>query len=565
MSNKRNRRNLLWITCFCADSRAAVLEEADEKLARLIQKGNLVSVERALRRLKRPLTEVNLVVKRRHLSTAYPCLVDHRATGTDPFINFYQECSPVIWAVDCLQWQILPLLSRYGLDINRPQTCWRWTYICAPNSRPNTAPYRRFWTRGRYTYQSALDYFFASVYEFVGEQPPSYNGLSGPSPLAFYFSHLPAILAKGVDVHRIDSVIIFNSLATSYDQYLCRYTNEHATVPDIPENDDAFVEMTAVKRLIEHGFSQFECMDYLYPCCNWFGILLCLVCHPKIDTYGHNVLPSIIRQAALLLINLLALRCTFPTVDDFGESLENLHLRKVYSKRYGERRDEFNARLSHLHRICQSVIAEPLSLKILARNTVRKQIGGVDFCRKLASIGLPTQLASFVQYIGQDHLKSSHMPKELIRLAQGQWVDHNITTRALVSGYNEVNLNHSPSLNTNVQNMSENNQSLTFLRRTSNTTSLVPEHQRRLNPIEALAAQLDEVELDPLPLSIYSRQLRRGRASERQHIPIERRIDRNWDLDPPGNPDQLTSVRRMLGRHALRRPRSAPLPRISVW
>ncbi|THD22530.1 hypothetical protein D915_006752 [Fasciola hepatica] len=558
MNNKRSRRNLLWFTCFCADSRAALLEEADEKLARLIQKGNLVSIERALRRLKRPLTEVNLVVKRRHLSTAYPCLVDHRATGTDPFINFYQECSPVIWAVDCLQWQVLPLLARHGLDINRPQTCWRWTYICAPNSRPNTAPYRRFWTRGRYTYQSALDYFFASVYEFVGEQPPSYNGLSGPSPLAFYFSHLPAILAKGVDVHRIDSVIVFNSLATSYDQYLCRYTNEHATVPDIPENDDAFVEMTVVKRLIEHGFSQFECMDYLYPCCNWFGILMCLVCHPKIDTYEQNLLPSIIRQAALLLINLLALRCTFPSVDDFGESLENLHLRKVYSKRYGERRDEFNARLAHLHRVCQSVIAEPLSLKILARNSVRKQMGGVDFCRKLASIGLPSQLASFVQYIGQEHLKSSRMPKELIRLAQGEWVDHTMNTRNLNS-YNEADLYYSPGLNATIQNstLETNNQLLFLPRHKTNHAPQVSEHLRRINPLETMGMSEDDT--DDLPPFTYARQLRRGRASERQHIPVERRVEREWDPDSTDQADQSF----FHGRHISRRPRSAPLPRIS--
>ncbi|KAA0191696.1 hypothetical protein FBUS_11468 [Fasciolopsis buskii] len=561
MSNKRKRRNLLWITCFCADSRAAVLEKADEKLARLIQKGSLVSIERALRRLKRPLIEVNLVVKRRHLSTAYPCLVDHRAAGTDPFINFYQECSPVIWAVDCLQWQILPLLTRYGLDINRPQTCWRWTYIFAPNSRPNTAPYRRFWTRGRYTYQSALDYFFASVYEFIGEQPPSYNGLSGPSPLAFYFSHLPAILAKGVDVHRIDSVIIFNSLATSYDQYLCRYTNEHAAVPDIPENDDAFVEMTVVKRLIEHGFSQFECMDYLYPCCNWFGILMCLVCHPKIDTYGRNLLPSIIRQAALLLINLLALRCTFPSVDDFGESLENLHLRKVYSKRYGERRDTFNARLGHLHRVCQSVIAEPLSLKILSRNIVRKQMGGVDFCRKLASVGLPSQLTSFVQYIGQEHLKSSHMPKELIRLAQGEWIDYATPATTLLPVHNTSESIYTSDLNVIIQSKStrSNNQSLIFPQLGVNNPAQGPQFAFRFNAQKIQTTEIGEADFKKISPLDYPYHLRRGRASERHHIPIERRIGRDWDRDSTEQANQTFVVDRRIPH----RPRSAPLPRIS--
>ncbi|CAL8088186.1 unnamed protein product [Calicophoron daubneyi] len=532
MSNRKNRRNLLWITCFCADSRAAVLEEAHEKLARLIQKGNLASIDRALRHLKRPLSELTLVVKRRHLSTAYPCLVDHRETGTDPFINFYQGCSPVIWAVDCLQWQVLPLLARYGLDINRPQTCRRWTYICAPNSRPNAAPYRRFWTRGRYTYQSALDYFFASVYEFIGEQPTSYNGLSGPSPLAFYFSHLPAILTKGVDVHRIDSVIVFNSLATSYDQYLCRYTNEHATVPDLPENDDAFVEMTAVKRLIENGFSEFECMEYLYPCCNWFGILLCLLCHPKIDSYGHNLLPSIIRQAALLLINLLSLRCTFPTAEDFGESLENLHLRKVYSKRYGERAEEFNQRLSSLHRLCQEVISQPLSLKILARNALRKQIGGINFCQKLASVGLPPQLSSFVQYIGQEHLKASHMPKPLIRLAQGEWVDISLHRRK--SRRDDIISYLHSSWRTHTQ-IPFNHPGSSFVR-----------NERAQNP-EGFSNQEDEClmilnQLDfnePFPSPLRNCNLRRGRASERQHLTVVRRVG----LDDTGSMSKASHLR----------------------
>ncbi|CAH8492964.1 unnamed protein product [Dicrocoelium dendriticum] len=538
MSNKRTRKNLLWITCFCAQSHAAILEDADEKLVSFIQKGNLPNIERAIRRLGRPLGDVSLVVKRRHLSTAYPCLVDHRAAGTDPFINFYQECSPVIWAMDCLQWHVLPLLNRYGCDVNRPQTCRRWTYICAPNSRPNTAPYRRFWTRGKYTYQSALDYFFASVYEFVGEQPSSYNGLSGPSPLAFYFSHLPVILSKGVDVHRIDSVIIFNSLATSYDQYLCRYTNEHATVPDIPESDDAFVEMTAVKRLIEHGFSQFECMDYLYPCCNWFGILLCLVCHPKIDSYRHNLLPSIIRQAALLLINLLALKCTLPSVEDFAESLENLHLRKVYSKRYCERREIFNDRLANLHRVCQEVSSHPLSLKVLARNAVRKQLGGINFHQKLNSIGLPPQLATFVQFIGPEQLKASHMPKQLTRLALGEFTDFS-----------------RDSFNFRSNELGEN-----CLTSSPNRTAMV--HLPPLIRAGQGDRMVDGCSTDPRqfnftqptsPLPMWSRQFRRDRASER-HVAGPKRLDGECSRQP----NDTTAL--LLGR-----PLSASLPVLQFW
>ncbi|VEL26748.1 unnamed protein product, partial [Protopolystoma xenopodis] len=418
-------RSSFWSSCLCfctgADARRGLLEEADARLAHLIQKGNLIGVERVLKRLPaQSRSNLSLVVRRRHLSTAYPCLVDHRSAGSDPFINFYQQCSPVLWAVDCLQWQVLPLLQHYGLDINRPQTCSRWTtYLCSPNCRSQTASYRRFWIRGRYTYQSALDYFFASIYELIGEQPATYNGLSGPSPLAFYFSHLPVILNKGVDVHRIDSVIVFNALASSYDQYLCRYTNEHAIVPDIPENEDAYVEMTAVKRLIENGFSQFECMEYFYPCCNWFGILICLLCHPKICTFASRTLPPIIRQTALLLINFLALRYAFPSPEEFKDSLENLHLRKVYSKRYSERREEFNHRLASLQAQCQALVAQPQTLTMLARNAVRRQLGGFHFLHRLASLGLPAKLTAFVQYIGQEHLRTSCMPKCLIRLAQG--------------------------------------------------------------------------------------------------------------------------------------------------
>ncbi|CAH8606937.1 unnamed protein product [Heterobilharzia americana] len=500
-------------------------------MARVIQKGNLPAIERALRRLKQPLTNLTVTVKRRHLSTAYPCLVDHRATGTDPFINFYQECSPVIWAVDCLQWHVLPLLTRFGLDVNRPQSCRRWTYICAPSSRPNTAPYRRFWTRGRYTYQSALDYFFASVYEFVGEHTTSYNGLNGPSPLAFYFSHLPTILSKGVDVHRIDSVIVFNSLAISFDQYLCRYTNEHAIIPDIPENDDSFVEMITVKRLIENGFSQFECMDYLYPCCNWFGILLCIVCHPKIDSYSNTVLPSIIKQSALLLINLLALKCTLPSVEDFRESLENLHLRKVYSKRYGERRDEFNIRLSALHELCQNFIGQPLSLKILARNAVRKQIGGINFCAKTTAIGLPSQLITYIQYISQEHLISSGMPKQLVKLAQGEWVD-NIASNTACS-----------------RSRSCINSALCFS--SDYTEQLINTLNRRSGANDAsYLEQRNNHDCEEFSASAF----RRGRASERQHLHCQRRVHNDiCQINVhSGNNDH---------HHQPIRPTSAPLPR----
>ncbi|CAH8560065.1 unnamed protein product [Schistosoma turkestanicum] len=514
MNNKRSRfSSPIWFTCFCVDSRPGLFEEADRKLARSIQKGNLPAIERALRRIKQPLNNLTLTVKRRHLNTAYPHLVDHhRANGTDPFINFYQECSPVIWAIDCLQWHVLPLLSRFGLDLNRPQACRRWTYLySSSNSRANTSPYRKFWTRGRYTYQSALDYFFASIYELIGEHRPNfYHGLNDPNPLTFYYSHLSTILSKGVDVHRIDSVIIFNSLAISFDQYLCRYTNEHALVPDIPENNDSFIELYIVKQLIENGFSQFECMDYLYPCCNWFGILLCLICHPNIHLYQTTHLPTIIKQSTLLLINLLALKCTFPNVEEFHESLENLHLRKIYSKRYSEKRNEFNARLMVLHDLCQMFIHQPLSLKILARNIVRKQIGGINFCVKTMNIGLPTQLVTFLQYINHEHLIPNGIPKQLIKLAQGEWID--------ILGKNTSSRSRSIVSSTKCNDNLYSKEFMSII----NTT----------NYLDHVNSHHCDRQVCPSGNNL----LRRGRASERQHLICQRPMNNHQPLRPTSAP-----------------------------
>ncbi|KAL3309499.1 hypothetical protein Ciccas_011955 [Cichlidogyrus casuarinus] len=577
--------------CACVSQDTEVLQDMDVKIARLIQKGDMHGVERHLKKMKRSqANNYAITVRRRHLSTAYPCLVDHRGAGTDPFINFYQECSLVIWAVDCLQWQMLPLLRFYGQEVNRPQSCRRWTYNCTPSSRPNTAPYLRFWTRGRYTYQSALDYFFASVYELVGEQPQSYHGLSGPSPLAFYFSHLPALLTKGLDVHKIDSVIVFNSLANSFDKYLCRYTNEHAIVPDIPEHDDAFVELTAVKRLIEHGFSQFECLEYLYPYCNWFGILICLVCHPKIASYS-NILPPIIRQASLLLINFLVLRCAFPPPDDFKESIENLHLRKVYSKRYEEKRLEFNANLNELQTNCHDFIYSPLSLKLLARNKIRKLLGGQDFARKVASLGLPVHLSSFIQYINQEHMASVKSLKSLVKMATGEPVNGwpasdslpstvkyfsrsaksrlrrqggNMSSKSFLSSIctkmkSVVNAGSSSSIVQGVE--IERHADLHARNEGDQSEEIVNTKDMVLN---ALNSPEGEDPTRPYLLEIWQRQmfLRSGRGSERQrpkNIPL-------WPLV-----DEFDFSNRVLQTDQLdedemrpQRPRSAPIPKLKV-
>lgn len=417
---RRNGSRSFWLGLNCCSPNAP-RADYDVQLAAAIQKGDHVACERILRRLQNPSGSnqgLILSVKRRHLKPNFDCWMDR---NSDPFLHFYQECSPVIWALDCQQWQLLPLLARYGFDPNRPLLCRRWTYLCSPSARATATPFKKFWTRGKYTYQSALDYYFASIYEFLGEDMLCINGGENvTSPLTYYLAQLPTLLERDVNVHRIDSVIIFNCLAYSFDWYLCRYTNENATVPDITEADESgFAELAAVRTLIQHGFSQFECLEFLSPCYNWYGILLSLLCHPKIDSYGDNTLPPIIHQAGLLLINFLSLRCTFPSLDDFKENLENLQLRKLYSKRYTERRQEFNARLRFLQNACVSFNEQPLSLKLIARNRVRKLLGGVRFRQKVASLKMPAELAQFVMYVEVSHLKSCEFPAPLTALAAG--------------------------------------------------------------------------------------------------------------------------------------------------
>ncbi|VDP31109.1 unnamed protein product [Schistosoma curassoni] len=210
MSNKRIKRSIpIWSTCFCIDiHRCGLFKQTNRKLAYFIQKGNLPAIEHILKRIKQPLNNLTIIVKRHQFNTFYPYLMNHHHHHHHNQY-FYQECSPVLWAIDCLQWNVLPLLSYYGIDINRPQLCRRWTdCICKKNSRSNNnnnnniLPYRKFWTHGHYTYQSALDYFFASIYEYIND-----NYLNDINLLTFYNIHLTNLLTKGIDIHRINSLM----------------------------------------------------------------------------------------------------------------------------------------------------------------------------------------------------------------------------------------------------------------------------------------------------------------------------------------------------------------------
>ncbi|VDP00492.1 unnamed protein product, partial [Schistosoma margrebowiei] len=246
MTTKRIKRfTPIWSTCFCIDThRCGLFKETNRKLAYFIQKGDLPAIEHILKRIKQPLNNLTIIVKRHHFNTFYPYLMNHHH-------HFYQECSPVLWAIDCLQWNVLPLLSYYGIDINRPQLCRRWTCICKKNSRSNNnniLPYRKFWTHGHYTYQSALDYFFASIYEYIND-----NYSNDINLLTFYDIHLSKLLTKGIDIHRIDSVIIFNLLAISFNQYLYQSItsmNDHLILTKI--NNQSFIELLMIKKLIKN-------------------------------------------------------------------------------------------------------------------------------------------------------------------------------------------------------------------------------------------------------------------------------------------------------------------------
>lgn len=405
-SGSRRRWGLL--SCLgCCPSRFS--SEVD--LFHAISKGDSERLEVCLKHLRN--YPVRLTVRRGH---------PNKMMGT-----FYQECSPVIWAVECCQWHLLPLLSRYGYDFNRPQLCRRWTCFCRKQLRPNNSPYRRLWTKGQYTYQSILDYFFASVYEYLGEfednpllQDSDFleNSLQ---PLLFRTERL---FANGVDVHRIDSIIIFNSLAASFDRYLCNYFDpDDELLPDIPKRSDAFVEMEVLQRLIENGFSEFEFMEYVSPNTNWFGILICLLAHPQLSKLveTNRTAPPLLRSAAVLFVNLLVwMQHSKHSSTDLRDSVNNLRLRKTYVRRYADQRTVFTSRVAGVIRESTNLLRSPPSLGLLARNKIRGLLGGKNFKAKVASLGLPQNLTSFLTAISTEHMTWIRAPPFTIAMANGK-------------------------------------------------------------------------------------------------------------------------------------------------
>ncbi|KAH9589582.1 hypothetical protein MS3_00002598 [Schistosoma haematobium] len=565
MSNKRIKRSIpIWSTCFCIDiHRCGLFKQTNRKLAYFIQKGNLPAIEHILKRIKQPLNNLTIIVKRHQFNTFYPYLMNHHHHHNHHY--FYQECSPVLWAIDCLQWNVLPLLSYYGIDINRPQLCRRWTdCICKKNSRSNNnnnnnniLPYRKFWTHGHYTYQSALDYFFASIYEYIND-----NYLNDINLLTFYNIHLTNLLTKGIDIHRINSVIIFNLLAISFNQYLYQSItsiNNHLILTKI--NNQSFIELLIIKKLIKNGYSQFECMDYLYSYCNWFSILLCILCHPNIDLYrnnnnnnnnngdnisnnsnsndnnngnnssngNNNKMPKLIKQSILLLINLLVLKCTIPTIEEFSEFIENLPLCKLYIKYYyyhnnnnnnnnnNNKYNEFYKRLIQLHQLCYQLMNKPFSLKLITRNKIRKQIGGIDFHRKINNIDLPKQLITFIQYINYEQFViMNDIPKQFIQFIQSEWIDMNSTI--------DCNDNHNNSNNNNNNTLEE---SMNIFNQSSD--------------LEQINNNNDNNRDNEQQLPMNNNSLQRGRASERQHIHMyQRRINKH---KPPLRPTSAPLLR----------------------
>ncbi|VDD82705.1 unnamed protein product [Mesocestoides corti] len=397
-----------WLTCLGCHPQCT---DAELDLLNVIFRGDSEELEQCLKHLKATGESARLTVRRNHPNSLL---------GT-----FFQECSPVIWAVDCRQWHLLPILSQYGYDMNRPQLCRRWTYFCRKQSRPNHSPYRRLWTKGQYTYQSSLDYFFASVYEKFGEylEMPQYHDLDLLNPLHPLLSRAGELLAYGVDVHRIDSIIVFNSLAGSFDRFMCRYFDEGDDIlPDIPKRLDAFIELEILQRLIENGFSEFECMEYVNPNTNWFGILICLLSHPRLIKLveENQPVPPILRCAALLFINILMWRHFLPACGDLRDTVNNLRLRKTYIRRYGDQRTQFISRIASVVRESDQILHSPPSLGVLARNRIRGLIGGTNFKQKVETLGLPSKLAAFLSYIGVEHVGWIRAPPFVVAIATGK-------------------------------------------------------------------------------------------------------------------------------------------------
>ncbi|CAH8631332.1 unnamed protein product [Schistosoma bovis] len=222
-----------------------------------------------------------------------------------------------------------------------------------------------------------------------------------------------------------------------------------------------------------------------------------------------------IKQSILLLINLLVLKCTIPTIEEFSEFIENLPLCKLYIKynnnnNNNNKYNEFYKRLIQLHQLCNQLMNKPFSLKLITRNQIRKQIGGIDFHRKINNIDLPKQLITFIQYINYEQFViMNDIPKQFIQFIQSEWIDMNSTRDC--------------NDNTLEESMNIFNQS---------------------NDLEQINNHDNEEQL-PMNNNNNNNSLQRGRASERQHIHMyQRRINKyKQPLRPTSAPLLRTFVR----------------------
>ncbi|VDM33487.1 unnamed protein product [Hydatigera taeniaeformis] len=174
--------------------------------------------------------------------------------------------------------------------------------------RKRPTPYRAFWVRGSYTYQSVLDYFFATGYESVGTHCPPQQASQGdcehcrqdadysdypnyPSgPLdprndTFFehFSQLERMLqSSGVSANRLDSVMAFNALAISAGRRLAGWCCHGAEGdPTIGADlEEPLVEWRILATLIDHGLDEFEWLEFLSPQQNFIGHALCVLAWP---------------------------------------------------------------------------------------------------------------------------------------------------------------------------------------------------------------------------------------------------------------------------------------------
>ncbi|BHF81532.1 hypothetical protein SprV_0802466300 [Sparganum proliferum] len=186
-------------------------------------------------------------------------------------------------------------------------------------------PYRHYWIRGSYTYQSLLDYFMAVGYEVVGTNwscKPSPDVVSAPfsniqgqcehcrqdydypdcpnypvgpqdprnNIFLRHFSQLGVMLdSSGVSVNRLDAVLAFNALSFSAGRRLagwCCHGAEgdltiHSSLEAVTSPVfEPLIEWRILATLIDNGLNEFEWLEFLSPQHNPIGQALCVLAWP---------------------------------------------------------------------------------------------------------------------------------------------------------------------------------------------------------------------------------------------------------------------------------------------